>query len=274
MPNPTDMEGVRRFATTGAVVLGLLVPGTAGAAAFGPDGGRSLRAAPVEDAEDCNETLPARYAATPTGNGQAINLDVLVLVDGTVAPAKSDVDRTIAGIARIYSPLRLPVLATARRWAADPATPQRVEATALVDAARGSLGGARPAGFDVVHILTSRELTYGGSTVVGYADCIGGIRYPARAFSVSTIPVGTNSVGPVNLFVDGTVETAAHEIAHLLGARHQHASCAEGIGADDVANRDASACTLMMNYPELQSPKFGLLESLVVRGYAEGYATP
>ncbi|HWC14072.1 MAG TPA: M12 family metallo-peptidase [Actinomycetota bacterium] len=268
------MEGLRRFATAGVVLLALLVPSSAGAAAFGPDGGRALRGTAVADTDHCNPTTPAAYATTPTGNGQTINLDVLVLVDGTVAPAKTEVDNTIAGIGRIYSPLRLPLVATAKRWIADPATAQRVDAPTLVNAARASLGGARPTAFDLVHILTTRELTYGGEPVIGYADCIGGVRYADRAFSVSTIPVRTSSVGPVNLFVDGTVETAAHEIGHLLGARHQHASCAEGAGADDAANRDPSACTLMINYPELQSPKFGLLESLVVRGYTERYATP
>lgn len=252
-------------------LLMLLAPSTAGATALGPDGGATTRLARASDSEDCEPTVPQAYSTTPTGNGQTISLDILVLVDG--AP-KTDTDTTLAGIARIYSPLRVNVVPTFKRWALDPATPTRIAATELIAAARGTLGGQRPAGIDVVHILTNRDLTYGSATITGYADCIGGVRDPARAFSVSKLPSEPRAIGPANFYIDSAVEIAAHEIGHLLGARHEHANCAQGAGADDVTNREPSVCTLMTNYMELQSPSLGLLESLVIRGYAERYAGP
>lgn len=264
------MEGLRRFLAAG-VLLVLLLPSSAGARGATADGRGTYRPTPVEDAEDCRPWVPAAYATSATGNGQTISLDVLVLVDGA---AKTDVDAIVAGAARIYSPLRVTLAATPRKWVADPALPTRVEANNLIAAARTSLGGARPAGFDLVHVVTTRDLVHGGEPITGYADCIGGVRYPTRAFSLSEAPIATRSVGPVNLYVDGTTETFAHEIGHILGARHEHANCAQGAGADDAANRDPSVCTLMTNNMELQSPNFGTLESLVVRGHTERYATP
>ena len=268
------MEGLRRFLPSAVMLLALLVPGSAGASAFGPDGGRSVATLSGNDAEECDgAVVPANLASGSTGDGQNISLDVLVLLDVHDAAKKVDVEATLAGAARIYAPLRITLAQTVKKMTLAPTTPATIEATDLIDLARTSVGGARPTAVDVVHILTTRELTSDDEPVVGYADCIGGVRYPTRSFSVSSIPVESSSVGPVNIYVDGTVETVAHEIGHLLGARHEHANCAEGTGAEDVGKTDPSACTLMSRFLELQSPDFGTLESLVVRGYAEDYAT-
>jgi hypothetical protein len=86
--------------------------------------------------------------------------------------------------------------------------------------------------------------------------------------------VPAESLGPLNFYIDGPAKVFGHEIGHLLGARHEHANCAEGAGVDDATTREPSTCTLMINYLDLQSLRFGTPEGMIVRGHAEAYAAP
>jgi hypothetical protein len=137
----------------------------------------------------------------------------------------------------------------------------------IMRATKNLFGGRRPSNIDVVHTITDKNIYVeegDGVGLGGMADCVGGIRYPNRAFAVSE---GWGHNGPKDRFGHASVaQTAAHEIGHLLGARHEYSNCAEGPGI--------SKCTLMFNarLGFLRSNVFGSLESAVVRGYAVEYA--
>jgi hypothetical protein len=114
--------------------------------------------------------------------------------------------------------------------------------------------GERPLGYDVVHTITNKNIYVDRGDTVGLggtADCIGGIRYPTRAFSVSE---GWHHDGPLDQAGhENVARLIAHEIGHLLGARHEHANCAEG--------SDRQRCTLMTDASiwSLGSRTFGTL---------------
>ena len=92
------------------------------------------------------------------------------------------------------------------------------DADALLAQAKDLYGGRRPAGSDVVYVLTDRDIVteaVTGGQLAGLADCIGGIRNPRRAFAVGE--VGSVSAPGVP---DGTAKTMAHEVGHLIGNYH------------------------------------------------------
>ena len=143
-----------------------------------------------------------------------------------------------------------------------------------IDQGKALFGGARPAGSDVVLVLTSKNIEADGAEqVVGMADCIGGVAFAENAFAVSEVQAeDAVPFGPVTLFSDLWAKVAAHEIGHLLGAHHHYANCVEG--NTDIATGDGSPCTLMINDVGLASLGFSTLNGTVVRGHAEVYAAP
>lgn len=223
------------------------------------------------EAQDCDEYVPER-AKIIVNPGPSLSLDVIVLLDG---PAKSEAEEVIVKAGRAYAPLNLTLTASYKKVTlqADPGSqPPASSATAILSQAKELLTGMRPAGSDLVLVLTNKDLYLSTQDVVGYADCIGGIRYPDRAFAVAEAFDQTESVGPLNFYVDLPAKTAAHEIGHLLGARHEQANCIEGNSPEDVSERQLSPCTLMSDYVDVQSMKFGTVEAGIVRAHAEAYA--
>ena len=103
--------------------------------------------------------------------------------------------------------------------------------------------------------------------------CIGGVRYPDRAFAVGEArrDPGVHG-GPVAAIAHADAKIAAHEIGHLLGAHHHYANCAEPEVAGDPL--DVAPRTLMYNYLEFLDLRFSQLNAAVVRGHAERYAKP
>lgn len=219
----------------------------------------------IDRAENCNELTPESVQITASSN---VNLEVLVLLD-EVSRASAEPIFNVA--AEAFEPLRITLVVTFKKATFDPAMKRAEE---LVEAARTSSGGSRPAGIDIVYVLTAKDVSIATGNAVGYADCIGGIRYPNRAFAVGEAIVKTANTAGLNFYVDGPAKVAAHEIGHLLGARHEHANCAQGIGTDDINRREATVCTLMTPYLDFQSNDFGTLESAIARSYAERYAAP
>ena len=133
--------------------------------------------------------------------------------------------------------------------------------TELIDAARNQLGGRRPDDVDLVYVLTSRNLN--GDSSAGLADCIGGIRFPDRAFAVGEFYDPDNGFGggPVRLQEALAAKVMAHELGHLFGAHHHYANCAESaaLGADN------DGCTVMINDIGLASLMFSTVNAGVGR---------
>jgi len=155
----------------------------------------------------------------------------------------------------------------------------------LIQAAKNTVGGVPPAGIDLVGVFTTKGMqgTAGGATVVGQADCIGGIRWDANSFFVvsdirnienpTTGTTGTLSSLGFNPNVDATAEVFAHEMGHLMGAHQHYANCVEGALTSGAAN-DLSPCSLMFNAVNFASINFTTLSGSVVRGHAVNHAAP
>ncbi|HEV8701720.1 MAG TPA: zinc-dependent metalloprotease family protein [Candidatus Polarisedimenticolia bacterium] len=231
------------------------------------------------DGADCLEAVPSD-AGVPgvTDAGQSIELSVMLLLDGT--------DATVAGqlmarAAESYAPLGINLVL--KKTKAVSYTSSVSED--LIAAAKATVGGVPPRGIDLVGVFTTKEMQAiaGGATVVGQADCIGGVRFDEHSFFVvsdirsiedpQTGTTGTLNALGLNPNVDATAEVMAHEMGHLMGAHHHYANCVEG-NLSSAGPNDLSPCTLMFNAVNFASLNFGVLSGAVVRGHAVGYAAP
>ena len=246
-----------------------------------PAGSDPFPSAIDEDPEECSETIPAAYSTDVTGSGPAVSLEVLILLDGVEQQAATE---AVALAARPYSSLEVNLVPTYQKveiapdsTRPDPDTGRprpAVEVQDLVAAAKAAVGGERPTGIDVVYVMTSKDLYLAGSSddIAGWADCIGGVRYPKRAFAAGETPASFNSLG-LNYYLDATAKVLGHEIGHLLGAQHQYANCAQGADSGDVSRMEPAICTLMFMYLDFQSLHFGALDGAVIQGHARAYAS-
>lgn len=231
---------------------------------------RSTRDEPIE-AEDPNVCLEATPAAIGvsgiTDSGQIVSLDVAVLLDGVSVGLA---DQIMTRAAESYAPLGIDVNVVSY----NDVTFTGTEGADLIQQAKDYYGGVRPSGSDLVYVLSSKDLTTGGSTgLAGLADCIGGVRFPHHAFAVGEAAgIDEFALGPFLLEVDAHPEIAAHELGHLMGAHHHYANCVEG-NLQGAAN-DLSPCTLMFNFVDFQSLNFAQLNGAVVRGHAVEHASP
>jgi hypothetical protein len=127
-------------------------------------------------------------------------------------------------------------------------------------------GGVRPPGVDVVHVITDN---FSG----GYAQCLGGIAYPEKAFSTGSLhyaPEGTVRVPTVY-----AAAIAAHEVGHTLGGQHQMGNCAEALPQQAVqpaSDGSIGPCTVMSPGAALISETFSTHERTVIRSYVRRFA--
>ncbi len=221
-----------------------------------------------EDLNTCLEAVPAAIGInTVTDLGQTVSLDVVVLLDG-VSVGDGNLNMTKA--AESYAPIGIDLNVVRYRTVSFTGT----EGTDLIQQAKNLYGGKRPSGSDLVYVLTNKNLTTDGDTgLAGLADCIGGVRFPTRAFAVGeAVGLEPVQVGPFWLEVDAHPEITAHELGHLMGAHHHYANCVEG--NLDGGIYDLSPCSLMFNFVDFQSLNFSVLNGAVVRGHAVQYASP
>lgn len=231
---------------------------------------RATSAATVEpeDPNVCLEAVPAAVGLLGiTDAGQTVSLDVAVLLDGV---SVGDADQLMARAAESYAPLKVDLNVVSYASVSFTGT----EGAGIIQQAKDHFGGTRPAGSDLVYVLTAKDITTDGDTgLAGLADCIGGVRFAHHAFAVGEAQGITPApVGPFFINVDAHPEVAAHELGHLMGAHHHYANCVEGFLSGD--STDLSPCSLMFNFVDLQSLNFSLLEGATVRGHAVQYATP
>jgi hypothetical protein len=199
--------------------------------------------------------------------GQPITLSVVTLLDGITAARGAEV---MAKAAEAYAPLNVVVESQFQTvsFTGD-------EAEGLIQQAKDLFGGERPQGADLVYVLTSKNIQSGGNaSVAGLADCIGGVRFPERAFAVGENISENDPLGPFVTTVNGTAVVAAHELGHLMGAHHHYANCVEGVAADELLANQLTPCTLMFNAVDTASLKFSIVNTPVVRGHAVDYASP
>lgn len=203
-------------------------------------------------------------------SGQLVTLTVLVLLDGISTAEAASITE---GVRSAYRPLAIDVRSTFRRVVlADNGRAADGQPTAdpyeLIAQARDRYP-VPPPGFDVVHVLTAKDVSFvasndGKDGLVGLAACIGGIRYDGQEFSVSEARYRFDVGGADNTARVGMT----HEIGHLLGAHHEYGNCSEGRTRVPLSR---GSCTVM--FPSLLNANvFGTLEASVVRGYAVSYA--
>jgi hypothetical protein len=240
---------------------------------------QAVRGQPVDIVRECLELVPDTIGLPVVDSGQTIELSVMLLLDGTdAAVAKQVMERA----AESYRPLNINlVLSRTKTVSYD-----TLVSGELIQAAKNTVGGKPPKNIDLVGVFTNKQMqaaTGGAGTVVGQADCIGGIRWDDTSFFVvsdirhiedpQTGSTGTlNSMG-LNPNVDATAEVMAHEIGHLMGAHHHYSNCVEGNLSSGGPN-DLSPCTLMFPMVNFASLNFSAVEAPVVRGHAIEYAAP
>lgn len=238
-----------------------------------------VRGEPVDTVRECLELVPENVSVPVLDTGQPVELSVMLLLDGTDATVAQQM---IARAAESYRPLNIRLVLKKTK---------AVEYTTLVSdeliaAAKATVGGVPPAGIDLVGVFTTKKMqaaTGGAGTVVGQADCIGGVRWDDTSFFVlsdirgienpQSGTTGTlNSLG-FNPNVDATAEVFAHEMGHLMGAHHHYANCVEG-NLSSAGQNDLSPCTLMFPAVNFASLNFAALEGATVRGHAVQHAVP
>jgi hypothetical protein len=231
---------------------------------------KASRNVPIEatDPVTCVAPVPPAIGIPGvTDTGQTVSLDVAVLLD--------DVDLGLATqimnkAAQSYAPIGIDLRVVSYAEVAFDGT----EGADIIQQAKDLFGGQRPAGSDLVYVLTGKDITNAGDTgLAGLADCIGGVRFATRAFAVGeAVGIEPFPVGPFVLEVDAHPEIAAHELGHLMGAHHHYANCVEGNLSGEP--NDLSPCSLMFNFVDFQSLNFSVLNGTVVRGHAVQYASP
>jgi hypothetical protein len=240
---------------------------------------QAARKQPVDTVRECMELVPENVQVPVLDSGQPVELSVLLLLDGTEAGAAQQL---MARAAESYRPLNINLVLKGTKTV----TYNSTVSEELIAAAKATMGGKTPKGIDIVGVFTNKEMqaaTGGAGTVVGQADCIGGIRWDDTSFLVvsdirdienpSTGQTGTlNSLG-LNPNVDAAAEVFAHEIGHLMGAHHHYANCVEG-NLTSAGPSDVSPCTLMFPAVNFSSLNFSALEGATVRGHAVNHATP
>jgi len=222
------------------------------------------QAAPIEIGHipQCTELVPAAISLDNT----PVNLETRVLLDGVSLERGQQVFQVARNS---YAPGRINLIATFETVSFNGA-----DAQGLINQAKTRFGGTRPAGADLVYVLTNKDIHAGGqAAVAGLADCIGGVAFPGRAFAVGE-NFSTDEASLLGIPIAGqlTAKVAAHELGHLMGGHHHYANCIEGLLSEFPG--ELSPCTLMFNAVDLSSINFATLNGLVVNGHAQLYAAP
>jgi hypothetical protein len=176
--------------------------------------------------------------------GDNILLDVMVLLDGVEKARADDVMRVAASS---YAPLNVSL-----KWRFREVAYATDDANELISLAKQQFNGVRPRGYDIVYVMTTKDIQIGGDTAVaGLADCISGVSFDHHAFAVGE-DFGVEEdagrvLGPFTHTVDGSAIVVAHEIGHLMGAHHHYGNCVEGNSLANVEDLELTPCTLMFN---------------------------
>ena len=127
-------------------------------------------------------------------------------------------------------------------------------------------GGVRPAGIDVVHVVSDN---FPG----GFGNCIGGVAFAERAFSTGSLHYSLQGTVAVPMVTAAAI--AAHEIGHLLGAQHPMGHCVEAapqLATQPASDHSIGPCTVMFPAAVGVSETFARLERATIRSYVRRFA--
>jgi len=224
--------------------------------------------APVDVVRECLQPIPDSISVSGvTDVAQSIELNTVVLLDGVTMDRGQAV---MTKAAESYAPANVTLSASFRQVSFAGS-----DAEGLIQQAKDMFGGMRPINTDLVYVLTNKDIQSGGNTgVAGLADCIGGVRFPERAFAVGEDITETGELGPFAHTVNGAAVVASHELGHLMGAHHHYANCVQGLQPSELANFELTPCTLMFNAVNTASLDLSTINTAVTRGHAVKYAAP
>jgi hypothetical protein len=236
---------------------------------------REVSGQPIDIVADCLEAVPASVGLSGiTDAAERVQLSVALLLDGTNQQRAMEV---MAKAAESYAPLNIDLVVSS----VTSVKLKQTDSTLMIEEVKQVTGGVPPGGADVAVAFTNKEMqAYDPSgqaaTVIGQADCLGGIRWPQHSYAVVTDVSDIEDselIAGFNWNMDAAAETMAHEIGHLMGAHHHYGNCVEG-NLSSAGPQDVSPCTLMFPAVNGASLNFSALEGLVVRGHAVDYAMP
>lgn len=229
---------------------------------------------PIDVERDCLELVPENVGvAGITDDGSTVELSVHLLLDNVDAAVAADL---FARATESYDALGIDLVVSAM----EAVQFTEITSDALIQESKVHTGGVPPNGADIVGLLTDKEMQSGaadGTTVIGQADCIGGIRFDENSYFVATDVRDIEESGAdfggtgLNPNVEAAVEVISHEIGHLMGAHHHYGNCTEGL-TTTASDDDASPCTLMFPAVNFASLNFGVFSGSVVRGHAFEHA--
>jgi hypothetical protein len=229
---------------------------------LGAAGSAHAQAIEIGHLPTCTEAVPAVVTTTTS---VPVTLNVRVLLDGLTAAQAGPI---MTEAQKSYFNMGLRV-----SWTYASVAFSGTDGQGLIDQAKAFYGGQRPAGTDLVYVLTAKDIEQGvnGNALAGLADCIGGVAFPDRSFAVGE---GISAYEPVQfgpLFVGANTaaRVAAHELGHLMGAHHHYANC-----PTPTVRTGDNLCTLMINDVGLAGRPFSVLNQRIVHGHAQLYARP
>jgi hypothetical protein len=207
-------------------------------------------------------------ATEPEDNGQPVILDVLVLLDLGENLTRERGEAIMEKSKVAYAPLGIEMRFDYRKVKFP-----RSSGNIMLSNTAAAVGGEVPPGYDVVHTLTDSN---GLTNVGGQADCIGGVRYRDRAFSVSRalldrklIYVGGPNPIEGRMINDYAAKIVAHEIGHTMGGHHHYGNCVEA----EPEKYEGQSCTVMLDpSPFPKELIFGEVNGAIIRAHAVRYA--
>ena len=220
--------------------------------------------APVIDAgaPDCQQIPPDSMPPVATDVSEVLPLEARILIEpGDRPTAEALLETTVDAFDRIGIRLKLSYQEVRPEWG-DPADFGGPTPAEILRFMKHVVGPRPPQGTDLVYFMTRH---WDG----GMADCIGGIRYPRRAFAFGSIDYAIEGIVPSPTAHEGVI--AAHELGHLLGAHHHYSNCAEALPSG-ATRTEVNPCTTMAPLATVASSTFGVVERSFIRAYVAEYA--